>query len=177
MMIELDTIDETSWPESLKPQIKATKQRVEVSVAATQLRKLRCDAKARRRQRVYTGRVGRRRAWRGMKVILPDGHIGELLLARRGAALVRWRDEFSISPDKMGGCRTDELRPFKLPSAVLLGSRKKGVVEKPSERKAMAVRLNGSCPPRPGSRPRGRPRSIKVSELAGSTPASIQPNQ
>ena len=39
-----------------------------------------------------------------------------------------------------------------------LGRMKLGVKENKSERKAITSRLNGNCPPRPGSRPRGRPK-------------------
>src|SRR5689334_11445911 len=39
-----------------------------------------------------------------------------------------------------------------------LGQLKRGVKEQKSEMKAVTSRLNGSKPPRPGSRPRGRPR-------------------
>jgi hypothetical protein len=157
-MIDLNDIARDEWPEPLLPLIRATKQEMDTSAAASELAMLRRDAKARRRQRVYTGRIGRRRGWRGMKLLLADGHIGELLMARRGAALVLWRDEFAIKPDRIGACKTGELRRFKLPSAVLLGSLKRGTIERPSARKTRAARINSHAPPRPGSRPKGRPR-------------------
>jgi hypothetical protein len=139
------------WPASRQRQI-------EISFAGAQLAKLRRDAKARRRQRIYTGPIDGRRGWRGMIVILTDGHIGELVMARRGAALIMWRDEFAVEPDKIGACRTDELRRYKLPAAVALGRCKRGVTERPSAKKARAARINGHSPPRPGSRPRERPK-------------------
>jgi hypothetical protein len=50
------------------------------------------------------------------------------------------------------------IRRFKNPAAVLLGSRKRGIKERPSVTKASAARHNGNLPVRPGSRPRGRPK-------------------
>jgi hypothetical protein len=158
-MIALDGIERDNWPEALKPFAQAAHQQIEISFAAAQLAKLRRDAKTRRRQRAYTGVIDGKRGWRRMKVILADGHIGELVMARRGAALVTWRDEFAVKPDKIGACGTDELRRYRLPAAVLLGGCKRGVKERSSTRKAKAARINGCVPPRPGSRPRGRPRA------------------
>lgn len=157
-MIALDSIERESWPESLRPFAESTIKQIEISFAGAQLAKLRSDAKIRRRQRIYTGVVDGRRAWRHMKVILADGHIGELVTARRGAALVMWRDEFAVKQDKIGACRTDELRRYKLPAAMALGRLKRGRRERVSEAKKRAARRNGSRPVRPGSRPRGRPR-------------------
>lgn len=168
-MIALDSIERDRWPESLRPLAEVTTRQIEISSAGEQLARLRPDARTRRRQRIYTGAIDGRRAWRGMKVILSDGHIGELVTVRRGAALVMWRDEFAVKPDKIGACRTGELRRYKLPAAVALGGRKRGVKERPSARKAKAARINGCAPPRPGSRPRGRPRAIP-SPTAGSSP-------
>jgi hypothetical protein len=93
-----------------------------------------------------------------MKVVLADGHIAELFMARRGAAVVTWVDQFSVRPNKIGACRTDELRRFKLPAAVALGGCKRGVKERQSAKKARCARINGCRPVRPSSRPRGRPR-------------------
>lgn len=90
--------------------------------------------------------------------VVVNGQVAELLFAKRGAAAIRWRDELSLRPEQYGACRTTELRPFKNPAAVLFGSLKRGVRERPSAKKARAARCNGSRPPRAGSRPRGRPR-------------------
>src|SRR5208282_3107264 len=130
----------------------------DISLAGAQLARLRWEGTP-RRNRVYTGRVNGRRGWRGMWVILLNGCVGELLFAKRGAAAIRWRDEFSLRPDQYGACNANELKPFKSPAAVMLGSRKSGVKERPSAKKARSARLNGPRPPRPGSRPRGRPRT------------------
>src|SRR5947207_1058122 len=144
-------------PERLRAALASAQNKSDISTAASQLAKMKRLNRP-RRWRVYTGRVGRKRGWRGMKVVLPDGQIGELVTARRGAAFVVWRDEFALNPEQHAALWVEDLRRFKSPAAVLLGSLKKGVVEKPSARKAQIVRLNGSRPVRPGSRPRGRPR-------------------
>src|SRR5260370_40151446 len=108
-MIALDGIDRDQWPESLRPFAEEAKRQAEISLAGTQLARLRTGAKTRRQQRVYTGVVDGRRAWRGMKVVLAEGQIGALITAQRGFAIVSWRDEFSVSPVKMGACRIEEL--------------------------------------------------------------------
>ena len=165
-MIDLSVTARYDWPESLRPLFEATKHQIEVSLAGAQLAKLRRDAKARRRQRIYTGVVGRRRAWRHMQVVLADGRIAELLVARRGAAMVAWQDDFAIKPERVGGCRTDDLRRYKVPAAVILGGLKKGRKERPSAKKGRCARGNGCRPVRPGSRPRGRPRAQPAAQLS-----------
>jgi len=157
-MIALDSIERDAWPESLRPLAEANKRQIDLSFAGEQLAKLRRDARTRRRQRIYTGVIDGKRAWRHMKVVLADGHIAELFMARRGAAVVTWVDQFSVRPNKIGACRTDELRRFKLPAAVALGGCKRGVKERQSAKKARCARINGCRPVRPSSRPRGRPR-------------------
>jgi hypothetical protein len=156
-MIDLNVYSTAQWPASLHPLIEAARLKSEKSFAGAELAKLRRDAKTRHRQRVYTGVIGNQRAWRNMKVILPDGSIGTVYFARRGAAVVLWRDELALKPDKVGACKTAELRRYKCPAAVILGACKHGVKERPSAQKAKAARINGCCPPRPGNRPRGRP--------------------
>ena len=148
-------------PDVLRPLTEAALREAEVYLAASQLRKLRQGAKN-RAPRVYTGRVGRRRAWRGMPVILPEGQIGSLILALRGLAVVSWVDPFSVTANRIGCFHVADLTQFRTPAAVLLGSRKKGVKEKPSVKKSRAARTNGCAPPRPGSRPRGRPRATPL---------------
>lgn len=165
-MITLDSIERDRWPEALRPFAESAKRQVDINLAAVQLARRRPNAKARRRQRIYTGVVDGRRAWRHMQVILTDGRIAELFMARRGAAVVTWVDEFAVRPNKIGACRTDEVRRYKLPAAVALGVCKRGVKEHQSAKKAKAARINGCAPPRPGSRPRGRPRSSQPAEAA-----------
>jgi hypothetical protein len=71
---------------------------------------------------------------------------------------------FADEPLTIAGGRFWKLREHQLvlskrPEAVLLGARKRGKRERPSEAKQAAARRNGASPVRPGSRPRGRPRS------------------
>ncbi len=158
-MIALNDVRLESVPESLREIIASGRTKADISTAASQLAKLRSEARNRPR-RIFTGRIGRKRGWRGMKVVLPGGHIGELIKARRGAAFVVWRDEFALNPNQHGALWVADLKRFKVPAAVVLGSRKRGVKEQPSAKKASAARINGRCPPRSGSRPRGRPGSL-----------------
>jgi len=157
-MISLDDIRIGEVPEHLRARAAAAQQEADISLAGTQLAKLRQQG-AKRQTRLFTGRVFGRRGWRGMQVILPNGRIGTLFRARRGAALVSWRDEFALRPDQYAALSTADLKPFKHAAAMLLGAAKRGVRERKSLQKARAARINGAAPPRPGSRPRGRPRT------------------
>jgi hypothetical protein len=147
------------------PAIERARQEARVSLAGATLRRLSLEAKT-RPPRVFTGRIGNRRGWRKMPLVLPNGAVGTLIMALRGFAAVAWHDPFSIQPNRIDYFRTSELVRFKSPAAVLLGSRKKGVIEKPSKKKARAARSNGCCPPRVGSRPRGRPQKRAVALFA-----------
>jgi hypothetical protein len=128
------------------------------SVLATLRRGYRKN-RQRRKIKKLTGYLGHgQRAWRGRRVILPDGRQAEIYAAVRGLV--------GLVPDPTVEFRAsrllfkaNQLRLWKHPGAVLLGQAKAGVTEKKSLRKAYAARLNGSRPPRPGSRPRGRPRA------------------
>jgi hypothetical protein len=155
-MIDLKQLEMAGLPEAIRSLIEQAERRADVCVAGKQLSKLRRETKNRPR-RIYTGVLGRKRGWRGMKVVLPDGKIGVLFMARRRLAWVTWRDEFALKPERHGVFRTTEICPFKLPAARLLGSAKRGCRERISQRKAEVARLNGRLPVRPGSRPRGRP--------------------
>jgi hypothetical protein len=161
-MIDLKQLEMAGLPEGVRSLIEQAERRAEISVAASQLSKLRREAKDRPR-RVYTGVLGSKRGWRGMRIVLPDGKIGVLFMAWRGLAWVRWRDEFALKPERHGVFRTTEICPFKVPAARLLGSAKRGCKERVSRRKAEAARVNGRLPVRPGSRPRGRPPKRTVS--------------
>lgn len=57
-----------------------------------------------------------------------------------------------------GALPQERVRLVKCAAARMLGRLRRGVQERKSEPKAAAVRINGLMPPRPGSRPRGRPR-------------------
>jgi hypothetical protein len=115
--------------------------------------------KGRRRvKRAWTGFVAGQRCWRGRLVVLPDGQLATLMQAQRGWTYVRTNQ---VAPD--GHFIHDylpatSLRLYKLPAAVRLGRRKGWKTEKKSQAKAATCKINGSCPPRPGSRRRGRPR-------------------
>lgn len=162
-MVNLNDIRLDELPEQLRALAVCAQERADLSLAAAQLAMLRHAART-RPPRVYTGRVFGKRAWRGMKVVLPNGRVGALYRATRGAAVVAWRDEFSLRPDQHVALDTTALGRFKLPAAAILGRAKLGVRERPSLRKGRAARVNGSAPPRPGSRPRGRPRRTGISK-------------
>ena len=132
-----------------------------LSGAASALARLRRGYRKNRHHRKIkklSGFLGHReRAWRGRKVVLADGRVAEVYGAVRGwVALVPRLDTLRHPSELI--VRADELRLWKNPAAVLLGRAKAGVRERKSLRKTDAARLNGSRPPRPGSRPRGRPR-------------------
>jgi hypothetical protein len=169
-MIEFD---EAPFLGIADPAIERARQAARVSLAGEALGRLRSEARN-RAPRVFTGRIGSRRGWRRMPVVLPNGSVGTLIAALRGFAAVAWHDPFRVQPDRIDYFRASEVERFKTPAAVLLGSGKKGVVEKPSEKKARAARSNGRCPPRPGSRPMGRPRrqppSLSVNQTNGAFP-------
>jgi hypothetical protein len=98
-------------------------------------------------------------AYRGQSVIITDGSVGTLYGVLRGKAIFvpgtessgHWGEKlfgFAVVP-------TSEVRPFLNPAAQLLGRQKAGTIERKSEAKARAARLNGLKPTRPG-RKRGR---------------------
>jgi hypothetical protein len=164
-MVSLNDIRLDDLPEQLRALAACAQEQADISLAAAQLGMLRHEART-RQPRVYTGRVFDRRAWRGMRVILPNGQIGSLYRAVRGAAVVSWRDEFALRPDQHVAVGTEELQPFKIPAAVILGGAKQGIRERPSARKAEVARRNGRAPVRPGSRSRGRPRKHQAAGTA-----------
>ena len=107
----------------------------------------------------WTGYLHGQRCWVGRRVMMPDGMRGALLSARRGRATVFADSRRYLAESRVRELHERNLVLLKLPHAVMLGSLKRGKRERPSERKAEACRRNGLCPVRPGSRPRGRPRS------------------
>ena len=111
-----------------------------------------------KRRSAWTGCIQNKRVRKDQRVILPDGTLARVRGARRGKVICYWEDPFSISKKCFDIFKDTALRLYKDPAAVLLGSQKKGVTEKKSHAKSEAARKNGSKPPRPGSRPRGRPR-------------------
>jgi hypothetical protein len=93
-------------------------------------------------------------------VVTQDGTVWFLYGALRGKAIImpergtlpggwrNWPFPYTVVP-------AAEVRPNKNPAAQLLGRQKAGVVERKSQAKARAARLNGLKPTRPGHR-RGR---------------------
>lgn len=122
------------------------------SVAAAALRRLPRDVK-----RPWTGWLHGKHLRRDDLVILPDGRVGRIYGAVRGSVIV-WKDPIPETGLPAEIFRAEDLRAYKNPHAVVLGSLKRGSKEAPSNAKREACRRNGSKPPRPGSRPRGRPR-------------------
>jgi hypothetical protein len=131
--------------------IEAT-TREQLAAAASQMAKL-----PRKRPRTWTGWIGGSHCWRGRKVILPDGRVEEVYAAHRGLVGLAIPQSGNFHPRELL-FRADQLRLWSHPAAVALGQAKHGVKERPSLKKAEAARRNGCCPPRSGSRPRGRPR-------------------
>jgi hypothetical protein len=98
----------------------------------------------RRTKRKWTGFVGKVRMWVGQPVILPDGAPGWVKSIQRGYAVVRttvWDPEGFFVHDFMPVLA---LKIARNPDAVLLGGQKRGKLERHSEKKAAASRLNGA---------------------------------
>ena len=117
-------------------------------------------------RRRWTGVVfNGRRAWIGLPVVLPGGSPGWVKQALAGMVCVR-----TTVTDPLDGAVHEylgaaALKPYRLPEAVLLGSLKRGKQERKSAIKAAASRRNGAMPPKPGSRPRGRPRKSRQAPI------------
>lgn len=108
-------------------------------------------------KRKWTGWIGGVHFWQWRRVILPDGRVGCVYGCVRGQVIVRVEDAIAIVGfiDRIHDA--SDLRVYKHPAAVKLGQAKRGVRECRSNLKAVTSWLNGCAPPRPGSRPRGRP--------------------
>jgi hypothetical protein len=114
-------------------------------------------ARPRGRRKRWTGWLSdREHAWRGRKVVAPGSQVGHVVVALRGQVLVEWDDPFWIEGRRRAVYRADQIRVFKDPAAILLGSMKSGVREKPSARKRESCMHNGRRPCARGKR-RGRP--------------------
>ena len=112
----------------------------------------------RNQPREWTGFLCGSRCWRGRLLILPDGEIAPLLWASRGRVLLLNYRDLDVRDYLLWSRRLEaEVRLYHHPEAVILGSRKRGIKERASPLKAAAARRNSSLPPKPGSRPRGRP--------------------
>lgn len=111
------------------------------------------------RRKILTGYIQGQRCWRGRRVLMANGIGAEIVIARRGRVLVFADRRASILDTLFRVVEAGQLVVCKMPEAMLLGARKRGKKERPSEAKRVAARRNGACPVRPGSRPRGRPRT------------------
>ena len=128
-----------------------------------------------RRRVVHQGRDLRRwtgvvfngkRAWVGLPVVLPDGSPAWIKKAQAGWVCVRTTAIDPVDGPIHDYLKATALRPYRSPEATLLGSLKRGKIEKKSAAKAAASRRNGAMPVRPGRRPRGRPRMNKQAPSA-----------
>ena len=141
---------------------RCVKHEVEVSLAACSLALRRHKlARTPRMPKRWTGMLVRgRRARCGQAVILPDSTVGEIYGILRGRALV-WRPApFTVGERVLELYQTDQLKVYRLPSAVVLGGCKKGIQEVFSPAKVAACRRNGSLPAKRGRR--GRPKQTDV---------------
>jgi hypothetical protein len=125
----------------------------QVSEAARNLRSM-----PRKSSKRWTGWLHGLHFWRGRLVVLPDGDVIPVMWTCRKRILLQDVLDLPFRDWAEWGARWEnQVQPYRNPAAVMLGQRKLGVRERSSQRKADAVRLNGSKPPRPGSRARGRP--------------------
>jgi hypothetical protein len=121
----------------------------------------------RNQPRRWTGWLHGQHCWRGRLIVLPDGEIAPLFWTWRKRVLLKNHMDKEFRDWAVWARRWEEdVRLYKNPSAVTLGQRKRGVRERPSIKKLEAARRNGCLPPRPGSRPRGRPRATPSTELS-----------
>jgi hypothetical protein len=148
-----------------------------VTVAACAMGLRRRGFKQRHRERIFTGFLwGRKRAHRGQAVLLPDGTLGFVYVVQRGKVAIWRQSPFSVGEEEHLVFNVSDLRRYKLPSAVLLGSLKAGVVERPSARKGESCRRNG-CRPCHEGRYRGRPKKLLHAADGANTGATLAPAQ
>jgi len=164
--------DLTRMSDSVKAMYQSAQQRAQISLAGEKLQHMRVQAKN-RPARLYTGYIGRHRAWFGQPVVLPGNILGKIVSVYRGLAAVAWEDPFAVQGNRVTSFEIQTIRLYKNPAAVALGRLKHGRKERKSEVKAQVARRNGAYAVRPGRRPRGRPpkRSIPKDQ------AGIEPNQ
>jgi hypothetical protein len=129
-------------------------------------------AKMSRARKHWSGWLGQERGYREQRIILPDGTVGFLYGALRGKVVVtldrgRLLGGLGNGPFRWTVLPVDAVVVYREPAARLLGRLKRGVRERPSALKALAARRNCTMPPRPGSRPRGRPRKAFVTSVGG----------
>jgi len=140
-----------------------------VSAAASALARL-----PRRQKRIWSGWLNDDvRSYRNMRVTISGGEQVYV------SGALRWRVVYTREPDGIigrpsdlwkgwGVARADGVEVVRNEAARLLGSRKAGKVERKSEAKIRAARLNGTRPCAPG-RKRGRPRATKPTVTRAAT--------
>lgn len=140
------------------PQLKLPKPNPTAEAISEAARSL---GKRRGIRKRWSGYVNGERVWRGREIELPDGRRAFAYGALRGQVI--WSLDPSCLPGGVdeplgwGAVPQEKVRLVRNPAAQLLGFQRRGIRERKSEVKAAAVRINGRMPPRPGSRPRGRP--------------------
>lgn len=112
---------------------------------------------AKKPKRKWTGWIKGVHYWRGRKVILADGTVGSVYGCVRSKVIVRVEDPLSILGFVDRVYDAKDLDVYRHPAAIELGKGKRGIRERRSVIKALTSRLNGCLPPKPRSRPRGRP--------------------
>jgi hypothetical protein len=136
-----------------------------LSLAAAELGRLRKGYRRnrhRKKLKTWTGYLADgQRAWRGLRVILPNGRIALIYGVVRGWVGVTWDDPAAREGLGMARLRVEEVTPYKLPAAVALGRGKRGKKERPSIAKRLAAQANGCMPTRSGKK-RGRPRKLPL---------------
>lgn len=120
-----------------------------------------------RTRRPLTGWLHGRRLRRLTPVVLPCGLVLPAYFVRRGKVFVFVADEPRFEGRIFERFDATEVRLYRSPYAQLLGRLKKGCKEAPSPIKKQSSPVNGCKPPRPGSRPRGRPRSARQAGTVG----------
>jgi hypothetical protein len=139
---------------------KALNNPLTVSSAAAALARL-----PRKRKRPWSGWLHGKHLRRDDLVVVPNGQVRRIYGAVRGDVIVL-KHPLPESGLPAEIFRAADLKLYKNPDAVIIGSLKRGRKESPSQKKREACRLNGCKPPKPGSRPRGRPRKIPTAVAA-----------
>lgn len=131
--------------------------RDDIALAAATLRRMRLRKRGR-----SAGVVHGKRIRLGTQVVLSDGSRAEILDAVRGNILVQVDDPQAVTGYQRLLVKEHEISIVKSGAATALGALKKDCHEIKSPKKLVSCRQNALRPPRPGSRPRGRPRTVKA---------------
>jgi hypothetical protein len=149
-------IEKPKAPRVVSKPAKIPVSEAEASAAAITL------ARLPRQRKIWSGWIGPTRSYCGMPIKLPNGEQVYVFGTLRGRVV--WSRVPGDLVNLLNGVGVDwgvlpagRVKVVKNQQAALLGRLKAGKVERPSRRKQEAARANGCRPPRPGSRPRGRP--------------------